>query len=94
MAGENGYTPIQLKMLNVLQDGKPHTQKELHDCCGPSRIKMVQFHISRLRKRLPNEYDLAYLRRRIDGVDVTYYLLVRYPAEAHPILAARAYPKP
>ena len=94
MAGENGYTPIQLKMLKVLEDGKPHTQKELHDCCGPSRINMVQYHISKLRHRLPMDYDLAYLRRRVEEKDVTYYVLVRYPIEPHPVLAPRAYPKP
>ncbi len=95
MAGsENGYTRIQLKMIEVLKDGQAHTQKELHGCCGPSQIDMVSFHIARLRRRLPNEYDIAYLRRRIEGTDVTYYVLLRYPIEPHPVLAARVYPKP
>ena len=94
MAGENGYTPIQLKMLKVLQDGHPHTAKELHDCCGPSNRIMVKLHIGRMRKRLPIDYDVAYLRRRIEGTDVTYYVLLRYPTEPLPLLAARVYPKP
>lgn len=95
MAGENGYTPIQLKMLKVLEDGKPHTQKELHDCCGPSRINMVKFHLSKLRKRLPNDYDIAYLPRSAETGDnriVTYYVLLRHPVEPYPILAPRVYP--
>ncbi len=88
MAGSNGYSPIQSKMLSVLVDGKPHTVEQLHACCGPSLPIQVKFHIRRLRKRLPNEYDIAYLRRE----EVTYYVLLRYPAEPHPLLAPRVYP--
>lgn len=52
MSSENGFTPIQTKMMAVLGDGLPHSKDELHECCGPSSIGIVKFHIYGIRKKL------------------------------------------
>lgn len=53
--GENGLTPVQRKMLEVLSDGERHDRLELHACLfdelGP--VSNIHCHISRIRKRLP-----------------------------------------
>lgn len=54
MSGMNGYSPTQVKILQLLSDGKPHTREEIHallidELC---QIEMVSVHISRIRKHL------------------------------------------
>ena len=52
MSSDDGWTPTQRRMLEVLSDGLPHTKEELHACCGPSCVKNVRMHLSILRKKL------------------------------------------
>lgn len=48
------FTPVQLKMLEVLSDGRPHTKEELHACLadelGP--LRNICAHITGIRKQL------------------------------------------
>lgn len=55
MASVNGYTPTQKKLLEILADGKAHSRHELHAAICDEYDSMVnmQFHISAIRKRLP-----------------------------------------
>lgn len=48
------FTPTELRMLEVLSDGRQHTRKELHACLYDelSSLKTVKFHVSTLRKKL------------------------------------------
>ena len=48
----NEFTPTQIRMLEILSDGLPHTKDELHKCCGPSGLWAVPNHVSSLRKKL------------------------------------------
>lgn len=46
---------VQLQILVLLSDGKPHSREEIHRCLsddlGP--LRNVRYHISRIRKFLP-----------------------------------------
>lgn len=46
------FSKTHRAMLEMLSDGQPHYRGELHKCCGPSCVKMVRYHISRIRKQL------------------------------------------
>ena len=68
MSNNNGFTPTQKKMLDILADGRIHTKEELHTCCGPSSLSVVAVHIVYLRKKLrPIGQDIVcvFERRRI-----------------------------
>ena len=57
----NGYTPTETAILNVLMDGKPHSKAELHKCLPDelSELNAVKRHIHELRKRLrPQGQDI------------------------------------
>lgn len=46
------FTPTQEKMLEILSDGKPHSRKELHSCCGPSLLRVVGSHLRQIRLKI------------------------------------------
>lgn len=51
----NGYTPTQVRILNVLKDGQPHLRDELLLCIQDNQatIHQLRQHIHLLRARLP-----------------------------------------
>lgn len=51
---DNGFTPTQQRILDVLSDGKDHTRKELHSCLPDelSQLSAIQKHVSKIRKVL------------------------------------------
>ena len=54
-------TPTQQRLMDVLQDGKPHTKEELLAVMiDPlTDVRVMQIHLSNLRKRLrPNGLDV------------------------------------
>ena len=61
------WTPIQGKMIAMLSDGRRHTREELHTCCGPSSVSTVRYHLSEIRKKLPDGEDIVVVfeRRRL-----------------------------
>jgi hypothetical protein len=57
----SAYTPTQRRMLRLLADGRPHPRAELKACLVDELgdWNNVQFHISRIRKRLrPKGQDI------------------------------------
>lgn len=48
------FTPTQLKIVQLLADGKPHTRKEIHDLLWDeqSPITAIRAHITNCRKML------------------------------------------
>lgn len=67
---------VQRKMLRLLQDGKPHTVKELHDCLY-DRLGLqrnIHTHLGHIRKLLRlHGQDVVHTVR--DGV--RYYYITR-----------------
>lgn len=55
----NGYTKTEQAIIDILSDGKPHSRKELHACCGPSLKKVVSTHVVNIRKKLPPGQDIV-----------------------------------
>ena len=53
----NKFTPTQVRMLQVLSDGEPHTYQELHNCLRDelSYKGNMYCHITILRKKLLRE---------------------------------------
>lgn len=41
---------IAEQMMELLADGMPHTRRELHAFCGPSRLSVVRKHICVIRR--------------------------------------------
>ena len=61
MGSNNGYTPTQRAMLNILADGKPHTRHELHTCLMDDlgALSNINFHICVIRGKLrPKGMDI------------------------------------
>ena len=54
MNGNNGFTPTEHRMLELLSDGLRHTREELHACLFDdlAELASIQPHICRIRKRL------------------------------------------
>ncbi len=48
------FTPIQTRMLAVLQDGRPHKKSELWECIGDSvaSYSTIKVHICFIRRKL------------------------------------------
>ena len=48
------FTPTQQRIVDLLNDGMPHTRQELHNCLEDrhSPISSINIHISALRKKL------------------------------------------
>lgn len=49
---EPAWTPIQKKMIDILNDGERHSLQELHACCGPSTPSTTTDHLVIIRKKL------------------------------------------
>lgn len=51
---QGGFTPTEVRILNVLADGQPHPVAELMKCLDDELAERVnlQMHISRIRKKL------------------------------------------
>ena len=61
MADNNGYTPTQRKILDVLADGQHHTREEVHACLPDElgALSNIQRHICAIRKPLNSRgYDI------------------------------------
>jgi hypothetical protein len=72
----NGFTPTQKAMLDVLSDGKRHTKEELHNCLpdelGP--MANIKAHLTAIRKKIqPTGQDIVCEYR----YKVFYYRWVR-----------------
>ena len=50
----NGYTPTERRMLELLRDGLPHSREDLHSCLDDdlSQLTAIQYHLSRIRGKL------------------------------------------
>ncbi len=60
--GGTHFTPVQQRMLDLLQDGNKHTKEELRKCLEDpeSEVHNINMHLTYLRKKLrPKGYDLA-----------------------------------
>lgn len=57
MAGSNGWTPTELRILKVLSDGKGHPKEELHKCLEDdlAQLHCVAAHICFMRRKLPKD---------------------------------------
>ncbi len=56
------FTPVELRMLDVLADGMPHTRRELHACLEDDlgSLSNVQRHVHSIRKKLrPSGQDVV-----------------------------------
>lgn len=76
MAANNGYTPTQRRILDLLSDGVAHTKEELVKClwdelAGPTILNQ---HISNIRDKLrPQGQDIINIQEQ----RVSYYRHVR-----------------
>ena len=54
MSGNNGFTPTESRILDLLKDGLPHRREELHALLDDdlAELSAVQRHVSTIRKRL------------------------------------------
>lgn len=70
------WSPIQRKMLTVLEDGEWHTTHELHDCLDDELAgkTAVPYHISIIRDKLDRN-SLTVATMRMNGE--TYYRQTR-----------------
>ena len=52
---------IHTAMMELLEDGNPHTRNELHALCAPgSERETVQVHLSNIRKKIQRDgYTIA-----------------------------------
>lgn len=52
MPNENGWTPTQQRMIDLLSDGMPHDRHELHACLDDplSSLATIKFHLSLIRR--------------------------------------------
>lgn len=57
------------KMLEVLRDGRPHSRRELFECCG---FFLTNNAAAELREQ---GYDVRQERRRVNGDNVYFYSL-------------------
>ena len=76
MAGSNGFTPTQQRILAVLADGAYHPVYQLQDCLADelAGLSAVQFHVSTIRKKLRPKGEDIYCEMRGSGA---YYRYVR-----------------
>ncbi len=65
---DNGYSPTQQRILNLLADGKPHSKDEIHELLEDdlAPVSAIHFHITQLRKKLEGRGQniLCVLHRR------------------------------
>lgn len=77
--GLNGYTPVERKLLDLLEDEAPHTKEELWDCLGGNDGKetsTLTVHITNLRKKLRTHgHDVTC--QHATATHPTQYILVR-----------------
>lgn len=74
MANGNGKpAPIRDAIVKLLLDGKPHFRSELEAICAPSGLSAVRWHITEIRRRMP---DGELIIAGINGRKV-YYQWVR-----------------
>lgn len=81
-ASSNGRTPTQIRILEMLADGLPHTFEELHTCLDDELASRpaVSMHISNLRKVLrPKGEDIVCVIR----YHRSYYQHVRLLRSSH-----------
>lgn len=72
MSDENGYTPVQCRILATLEDGRAHHWSDLKD--DPLwTMDNIKDQLSKLRKRLPPDM-LIYCHRAGNG---PFYQLLR-----------------
>jgi len=58
----NGFTPTQHAILDLLKDGHTHSRHELHECCSDGELANVRTHIAILRKKLRKRgEDIVYV---------------------------------
>lgn len=70
------WTPIQTKMLEVLNDGKPHTKEELHACLNDdlAPINNIYPHVSAINAKLrPYEQLILWEGNRYRRVRILVY---------------------
>jgi hypothetical protein len=75
----NQFPPIQQRMIRLLLDGLPHTDRELFLCLGDdlSPLSNIRFHITKIRERVRGVgREIACQQDRREGI--TYYRLVQY----------------
>ena len=63
MAGNNGFTPTQRKILDVLSDGQGHSTEELRKCLWDelTDVSTVRVHLTQMRAKLrPIGQDILY----------------------------------
>jgi hypothetical protein len=76
----DGYTPTQVRIMDLLSDGKPHTAKEMHKLLDDdlADISGVRVHICELRKVLHKQGMSIRTEVHINGeCRVASYCLVR-----------------
>lgn len=75
MRNGNGFTPTERRLNELLMDGQLHPVKELHALLWDeqSSEQTVQFHVSNLRKKLPDGKDV--ILRRVGGS--SFYVMMR-----------------
>lgn len=49
------FTTTELRILQLLADGRPHKRKEIHACLEDelAEMKAIRFHIMNIRRKLP-----------------------------------------
>ena len=55
MGTNNGFTPLERRMLDLLSDGLPHLRSELHACCEDELSRpasAVGQRLSKIRKKI------------------------------------------
>lgn len=80
----DNLTPTQLRILELLSDGRPHTRREMHACLDDDLAQPTAFerHLTGMRKILrPKGEDILCQRCR-NGQD-SYYVLVRLLASPY-----------
>lgn len=91
------YSRTQVRLLHVLGDGHPHTQRELRAACGDVSWSVVKVHLCYLRKKLRDDPRIESANAagvRIDVLpfpdkDEAMYQLVRIsPISLNPVKTA------
>lgn len=75
--GDIEFSPVERRMMQVLSDGKPHLDKELHGCLNDDMgaTSNVRPHITSIRKKLrPRGQSISC--HSFEGK--TYYQVVRF----------------
>jgi hypothetical protein len=64
----SNFTPTEYRIMEVLQDGLPHTREEIHGCLQDelSSLDAIKPHICSLRPKLEKQ-KLGILNTRLQG---------------------------